>query len=73
MSISISQLKDHFISLDKAIYATSVVAKYIDTATVKKSTNFYMTTFPFDMIFNNNDVSTSDYEVEIFSMELNIQ
>ena len=31
----ISQLKDHSISADQDIYATSVVAKYLDTATIK--------------------------------------
>ena len=35
MSISISQLKDHSISVDQNIYAISVVAKYLDTATIK--------------------------------------
>ena len=38
MSIGISQLKDHSISVDQARYATSIVAKYLDTATVKAST-----------------------------------
>ena len=37
MSIRISQLKDHSISVDQARYATSIVAKYLDTATVKVS------------------------------------
>ena len=37
MSIKSSQLKDHSISVDQAIYATSIVAKYLDTATVKVS------------------------------------
>ena len=40
MSIRISQLKDSSISVDQARYATSVVAKYLDTATVKVSTKF---------------------------------
>ena len=51
MSIIISQLKDHSISVDQARYTTSVVAKYLDTATVKVSTQFYKTTLPSDMIF----------------------
>ena len=51
MSIIISQLKDHSISVDQARYATSIVEKYLDTATVKVSTEFYKTTFPADMIF----------------------
>ena len=51
MSIRISQMKDYSISVDQARYATSIVAKYLDTATVKSSTNFYKTTLPADMIF----------------------
>ena len=64
MSIRISQLKDHSISVDQAIYATSVVAKYLDTATVKLSNKFYKTTLPADMIFTKEDVSTSDEQME---------
>ena len=41
MSIRISQLKYHSISVDQARYATSIVAKYLDTATVKVSKKFY--------------------------------
>ena len=51
MSIRFSQLKDNSISMDQARYATSIVAKYLDTATVKVSTKFYKTKFPADMIF----------------------
>ena len=51
LSIRISQIKDHSISVDQARYATSIVAKYLDTATVQVSTTFYNTTFPDDMIF----------------------
>ena len=51
MSIRISQLKDHSISLDQARYATSIVAKYLDTATVKVSNKFYKTTLLADTIF----------------------
>ena len=50
MSIRISQLKDHYISMDQARYATSMVEKYLDTATVKVSTKFYNTTLPADTI-----------------------
>ena len=60
MSIRISQLKDHSIFVDQARYATSIVAKYLDTVTVKVSTKFYKTTFPADMIFTKEYVSTSD-------------
>ena len=51
MSIRICHIKDHSISVDQATYATSVVANYLDTATVKGSTKFYKTAFPSDMIF----------------------
>ena len=64
MSIRISQLKDHSISVDQSRYATSIFAKYLDTATVKAGTNFYKTTFPADMIFTKEDVSTSDKQGE---------
>ena len=60
MSMRIYELKDHSISVDHARYATSFVAKYLDTATVKVSTKFYKTTLPADMIFTKEDVSTSD-------------
>ena len=72
MSIRIYQLKDHSISVDQARYATSIVAKYLDTATVKVSTKFYKTTFPDDMIFTKEDVSTSDEQVEKLTREYNI-
>ena len=51
MSIRMYQLKDNSISVDQARYATSIVAKYLDTATVKVSKTFYKTIFPADMIF----------------------
>ena len=57
-------MRDHSILLDQARYATSVVAKYLDTATVNTSTNFYKTTLPSDMIFAIIDPSTSDKQVE---------
>ena len=63
MSIIISQLKDHSISVDQARYATSIVAKYLDTATVKVSNKFYKTTLLADMIFTKGDVSTSDDQI----------
>ena len=63
MSIRISQLKDHSISVDQARYATSIVAKYLYTATVKVSNKFYRITLPADMIFTKEDVSTSDEQI----------
>ena len=64
MSIRMSQLRDHSISEDQARYATSIVAKYFDTVTVKVSNKFYKTTLPSDMIFTKEDVSTSDEQVD---------
>ena len=72
MPIRISQLKDHSISVDQARYATSIVAKYLDTATVKVSKTFYKTTLPSEMIFTKEDVSTSDEQVESLTREYNI-
>ena len=72
MSIRISQMKDNYISVDQSRYATSIVAKYLDTATVKVSNKFYNTKFPADMIFTKEDVSTSDEQVENFTGEYNI-
>ena len=40
MSIRISQMKDHSISVDQDRYATYIVAKYLNNATVKVSTKF---------------------------------
>ena len=64
MSIRIYQLKDHSISVDQARYATYIVAKYLETDTVKVSTKFYKTILPSGMIFTKEDVSTSDEQVE---------
>ena len=72
MSIIISQMKDHSISMDQARYATSIVAKYLDTVTVKVITKFYKTTLLADIIFTKEDVSTSDEKVEKFTREFNI-
>ena len=72
MSIRISQMKDHSISVDQARYATSVVAKYLDTAIVKASTMFYKTTLPYDIIFTKADSSTSNEQVEKLTREFNI-
>ena len=65
-------MKNQYISVDQARYATSIVAKYLDTATVKLSTKFYKTIFPADMIFTKEDVSTSDEQVEKLTREYNI-
>ena len=60
MSIMISQLKDQSISEDQARYATSVVAKYLDTATIKENSKFHKTPLNHDMILTNEYTSTSD-------------
>ena len=72
MSIRISQLKYHSISVDQARYATSFSAKYLDTATVKVRKNVYKTTLPSDMVFTKEDVSTRDEKVEKLTREYNI-
>ena len=60
MSIMISQMKDHSISVDQARYDTSFVTDYLDTDTVKKGEKVYNTNFPSGMIFTKNYASTSD-------------
>ena len=72
MSIRISQRKDHSISVDQARYATSIVAKYLDTSTVKAGNSFYKITLPANMIFTKEDVSTGDEQVESLTREYNI-
>ena len=62
-------MKDHSIYVDQARYATSIVLKYLDTATVKVSTKFYKTTFPADTISTKEDVSTSDEQVDKLTRE----
>ena len=56
-------MEDHSISVDQARYATSIVEKYLYTATVKASTNFYGTTFPSGMIFTKYNTFISDEQV----------
>ena len=60
MSIRISQIKDHSISVDQARYATYIVKKYLNTATVKASTKFYNNTLSSGIIFTKDDTSNSD-------------
>ena len=71
-SIRISQMNDHYISVDQARYVTSIVEAYLDTATVNSSTKFYRTTFPSDIIFTKADAYTSDDQVKSLTRELNI-
>ena len=65
MSIRISQIKEHLISLDQARYANSIMDKYMDTATFMTSKKFYNTTFPSDMILTKNDVYASYEQVKL--------
>ena len=63
MSIRMYHVKDHSISVDQARYATSIVLKYLYTATVKVITKFYKNILPADMIFTKEYVSTSDEQI----------
>ena len=54
MSVRISHMKDHSISVYQARYATSVVAKYLDTSTVNTSEKIYNTTLSYYMIFTKD-------------------
>ena len=58
MSIKVSHMKVHYISVDQARYANLIVAKYLDNDTVKTSTKFYKTTLRYGMIFTKADAST---------------
>ena len=65
-------MKNYSISVDQARYATSIVAKYLGTATDKARKTFYKTTLPADMIFTKKYVSTSDEQGEKLTREYNI-
>ena len=65
-------MQDHSISVDQAIYFTSIVAKYLYTATVNTNTKFYNTTLRYYIIFAKDDVSTSDEQVEKLTRGFNI-
>ena len=65
-------MKDHSISVDEDRYYTSIVEKYLDTATVKASKKFYKTNFPFDMIFTKAYLSTRDEQIEKLTREFSI-
>ena len=64
MSIRISQMKYHSISMDQSKYSTYIAAKYLDTAKVKETKSFYKTPLPSDMIFTIYDTSNSNEQVE---------
>ena len=63
MPIIIYQMKDDFISVYQYRYDTSIVANYLDTATVKTTTQYYKTTLPYDIIVTKSGASTSDEQV----------
>ena len=65
-------MKDDLISVDQTRYATSIVAKYMDTATFKIITKSYKNTFPYDMVFTKSDAYTSYDQVEKLTRESNI-
>ena len=65
-------MKDHYISVYQDRYATSILEKYLDTATINKSTEFYYINFPYDKIFTKDDASTSDEKFEKLNREFNI-
>ena len=65
-------MKDHSISVDQDRYATSIVAKYFNTDTVKAITTFYKTIFPSDVISTKDDTYTRDEQVENMTREFNI-
>ena len=67
ISNRIPQLKDHYISMDHIRYATSIVAKYLDTETIKENSNFHKTTLPHDNILTKEYASTRDSKLEVVS------
>ena len=72
MLIRISHMKDNSIPLYQARYATSIVAKYLDTDTVETRTKFYKTTLKFDIIIAKYYVSNRDEQVDELTWEFNI-
>ena len=58
-------IKYHSISVYQSRYATSIVARYLDTATLNTSTKFYKTTFTSGIIFTKAHASTSDDKLRI--------
>ena len=57
-------MRDSSIYVDQARHATSIVEKYLATATVKAIKTFYKTKLPSNMIFTKYDTSISDEQVE---------
>ena len=65
-------MKDHYIFIVQARYATYIVAKYLDTATVMTIAKSYKTIFPSGIIFTKSDSSNTDKQVEKLTREFNI-
>ena len=72
MYIRIPKLKDNYISVDKARYATYVVQKYLDNITIKNP-KFHDTNLPHDMIITKKYASTSDEQVGVISRDHNLR
>ena len=68
MSISISQLRDHSISVDHSRYVTYVVANYPDTVTIEQNSSFHKTSLLHDMILTKEYASTSNEKLEVLSI-----
>ena len=67
-----SDVGSFYFSRSVYIYSTSIVAKYLDSATMKTSTKFYKNTFPYDMIFTKSDASTSDEQIDKLTRGFNV-
>ena len=65
-------MKDNSISVDQDRYSTSIVEKYLDTATFKASKKFYKTILLSDIIFTKYDKYTSNEQVYKLNREFNI-
>ena len=65
MSISISQLKDHYVSVDQYRYVKSVVADYIYTVTINENLKCHKNALHHDIIFTKENSSTSGEQVEL--------
>ena len=65
-------MNNHSFSVDQDRYATYIVAKYLDTDTLKASTKFYKTKWPSDMVFTKYDTYTRDEQVDNLTREFKI-
>ena len=72
MSMNIPHLKDHSFLVHQDIYATSAVAKCLDTVPVDTSEKLNKTNFQYYIIFIKNNPSTRYNQVEKLTREFNI-